>query len=69
MSGSRPFYHGFAWAYDLLVSEPIDARTPAIVSLLCERGMRPWMEMLDAGCGTGWYASELAIRGFRVFGL
>jgi SAM-dependent methyltransferase len=68
MSDPRPIYHRFAWAYDLLVNEPIDARVAAIVSLLNKRGVRPGDEVVDAGCGTGRYASELASRGFRVLG-
>lgn len=68
MSDPRPFYHRFAWAYDLLVNEPIDARIAAIVSLLGKRGVTPGDEVVDAGCGTGRYASELAGRGFRVLG-
>jgi SAM-dependent methyltransferase len=68
MTDPRPFYHRFAWAYDLLVNDPIDARVAAIISLLSKRGVRPCHEVLDAGCGTGRYASELASRGFRVLG-
>jgi SAM-dependent methyltransferase len=68
MGSPRPFYHRFAWAYDLLVNEPIHARAAAMVSLLGKRGVRPCDEVLDAGCGTGRYAFELANRGFRVFG-
>jgi SAM-dependent methyltransferase len=68
MGKPRPFYHRFAWAYDLLVSNPIDARVTAMVSLLGKRGVRPCDDVVDAGCGTGRYARELADRGFRVFG-
>jgi SAM-dependent methyltransferase len=68
MGEPRPFYHRFAWAYDLLVNEPIDARIAAMVSLLDRHGMRPCDEVVDAGCGTGRYARELASRGFRVLG-
>ncbi len=64
----RPFYHRFAWAYDLLLNEPIGARIAAIVSLPGKRGAGPCHEVLDAGCGTGRYASELGGRGFRVLG-
>jgi SAM-dependent methyltransferase len=69
MSDPRPFYHRFAWAYDLLLNEPIGARIAAIVSLLGKRDARPCDEVLDAGCGTGRFASELAGRGFRVLGI
>jgi SAM-dependent methyltransferase len=68
MGEHRPFYHRFAWAYDLLVNEPINARVAAMVSLLGKRGVRPGDEVVDAGCGTGRYACELASRGFRVLG-
>ena len=68
MDDVRPLYHRFAWAYDLLVNEPIDARVAAMVSLLAGRGVRPGDEVVDVGCGTGRYASELAGLGFRVLG-
>jgi SAM-dependent methyltransferase len=68
MDDSRPLYHRFAWAYDLVINEPIDTRLAGIVSLLSQRGVRPPDELLDAGCGTGRYASELAARGFTVSG-
>jgi hypothetical protein len=51
MGEPRPLYHRFAWAYDLLVNEPIDARIAAMVSLLGKRGVRPRDEVVDAGCG------------------
>jgi len=47
----------------------IDARVSAIVSLLIERGVGPDEQILDAGCGTGRYASQLASRGFAVLGI
>lgn len=69
MTDPRPFYHRFAWAYDLLLDEPIDARVAGIVSLLGKRGVRPGAAVLDAGCGSGRYASALAAQGFRVLGV
>jgi 2-polyprenyl-3-methyl-5-hydroxy-6-metoxy-1,4-benzoquinol methylase len=69
MAVPRPFYHRFAWAYDLLVNESIDARVNAIVSILNERGIAPGEQILDAGCGTGRYASHLASRGFDVLAI
>jgi SAM-dependent methyltransferase len=69
MADPRPFYHRFAWAYDLFANEPIGARIAAIVALLNKRGVRPGERVLDAGCGTGRYASELASQGFRVLGV
>jgi ubiquinone/menaquinone biosynthesis C-methylase UbiE len=69
MGDSRPLYHRFAWAYDLIVNQPIDARVAAIVSLFSSRGVRPPDEMLDVGCGTGRYTFELASRGFSISGI
>jgi SAM-dependent methyltransferase len=69
MTVLRPFYHRFAWAYDLLVNGPIDVRVNGIVSLLSNRGVEPGERILDAGCGTGRYASRLANRGFEVLGI
>jgi len=69
MTVPRPFYHRFAWAYDLLVNEPIDARVSAIVSILNAQGISRGEQILDAGCGTGRYASQLASRGFDVLGV
>ena len=36
---------------------------------LVERGVLPGSELLDAGCGTGRYATELARRGYVVHGV
>ena len=36
---------------------------------LVERGVPPGAELLDAGCGTGRYATELARRGYVVHGI
>ena len=36
---------------------------------LVERGVLPGAELLDAGCGTGRYATELARRGYVVHGI
>jgi SAM-dependent methyltransferase len=69
MAEPRPLYHRFAWAYDLLLDEPIDARVDAIAALLAQRGVLPPSRLLDAGCGTGRYASALAHRGFHVVGV
>jgi ubiquinone/menaquinone biosynthesis C-methylase UbiE len=53
----RPYYHRFAWAYDLLQSQPITARIQFIVRELHARGVELPKLILDAGCGTGryWY--------------
>ena len=69
MTDPRPFYHKFAWAYDLLVGEPIEGRAAGIISLLTARGVKPCHIVLDAGCGTGRYACALAGNGFHVVGV
>jgi ubiquinone/menaquinone biosynthesis C-methylase UbiE len=51
------------------VSEPIEARVAAIISLLGKRGVTPPATVLDAGCGTGRYASGLANHGYHVLGV
>jgi SAM-dependent methyltransferase len=65
----RPYYHQFAWAYDLLQADPIAPRVDFIQTVLEQRGITGNSTALDAGCGTGRYASELAKRGFRVCGV
>ena len=66
---SRPFYGSFAWAYDLLSDRPIASECAQIASILSDRGLPAGARLLDAGCGTGRYAVELARRGYRVTGL
>lgn len=66
---SRPFYDSFAWAYDLLSDRPIASECAQIASILSDRGRPSGARLLDAGCGTGRYAVELARRGYRVTGL
>ncbi len=66
---SRTFYGSFAWAYDLLSDRPIAWECTQIASILSERGLPSGARLLDAGCGTGRYAVELARRGYRVTGL
>jgi SAM-dependent methyltransferase len=65
----RPFYTEFAWAYDLLMDRPVRKECGAITAWLIERGVPPGSSVLDAGCGTGRYAIELARRGYRVHGM
>lgn len=65
----RPYYHRFAWAYDLLNAEPITGRIDFIVAQLGQRGVRPPDRLLDAGCGTGRYSIDLAACGFTVLGV
>jgi SAM-dependent methyltransferase len=68
-SAARPFYGRFAWAYDLVSDRPIVEECAHIASIIIDHGLPPDARVLDAGCGTGRYAVELAQRGFRVTGL
>jgi SAM-dependent methyltransferase len=66
---SRPFYGEYAWAFDLLIDRPVRKECAAIAAWLIERGVTPGATLLDAGCGTGRYAGELARRGYAVEGV
>jgi SAM-dependent methyltransferase len=66
---ARPFYGEFAWAYDYLVPRPVAAECAGIAATLARRGLASDAAVLDAGCGTGRYALELARLGYRVTGL
>lgn len=68
-NSSRPFYAEYAWAFDLLVDRPVRKEATAMAAWLRERGVLPGGDLLDAGCGTGRYAVELARRGFVVHGI
>ena len=65
----RPFYYEYAWAYDLLISAPVASQCNFIVEPLATGGASHGARILDAGCGTGNYAVELARRGFAVTGI
>ena len=65
----RPFYAEYAWAFDLLIDRPVRKESAAIAHWLVERGILPGASILDAGCGTGRYAIELARRGYSVHGV
>lgn len=65
----RPFYSEYAWAFDLIIDRPVRKECAAIVEWMIDRGIRPGAEILDAGCGTGRYAIELARRGYAVHGV
>jgi 2-polyprenyl-3-methyl-5-hydroxy-6-metoxy-1,4-benzoquinol methylase len=69
MSGPADTYSGFAAHYDLHGWDWF-ARVygPRIRSLLEERGMRS-SRILDAGCGTGALAIDLAAAGHEVTGV
>jgi len=65
----RPFYSDYAWAFDLIIDRPVRKECATIATWLLERGVRPGATLLDAGCGTGRYAIELARRGYMVHGI
>jgi len=65
----RPFYAEYAWAFDLLIDRPVRKECGVITSWLVDRGVPPGSDILDAGCGTGRYAIELARRGYLVHGI
>jgi SAM-dependent methyltransferase len=66
---NRPFYAEYAWAFDLIIDRPVRKECAAIAQWLIERGALPGSTILDAGCGTGRYAAELARRGYLVHGI
>src|SRR4051812_472062 len=65
----RPFYAEYAWAFDLIIDRPVEKECAVIATWLVRRGILPGAEILDAGCGTGRYARELARRGYIVHGV
>jgi 2-polyprenyl-3-methyl-5-hydroxy-6-metoxy-1,4-benzoquinol methylase len=65
----RSYYHEFAWAYDLLQTDSVAPRVDFIQAVLSRNEITANSTVLDAGCGTGRYATELAKRGFHVFGV
>ncbi len=65
----RPFYGQFAWAYEYLIERPVAKECAAMASKLSRRGVGAGASILDAGCGTGRYAVELARLGYRVTGI
>jgi SAM-dependent methyltransferase len=67
--GTRPFYGDFAWAYDLLVARPVAEECARVALIFSKRGVPSGARVLDAGCGTGRYAIELARHGYRVIGV
>src|SRR5215213_7301030 len=62
----RPFYSDFGWAYDLLVADPVEPWVTLVENALQERGVGLPARILDAGCGTGRHAAEMAARGHDV---
>ena len=69
MESPRPYYHEFEWAYDFLQTDSIVPRVDFIRAVLAQNGLPANSTILDAGCGTGRYATELAKRGFQVCGV
>ena len=65
----RPFYGEYAWAYDLLAGRAVERMCDGIKELLGERGVEAGARVLDAGCGAGHFAVELARRGYSLCGL
>ena len=65
----RPFYAEYAWAFDLLIDRPVRKECAVIARWLVERGVVTGAAILDAGCGTGRYAIEMARRGYVVQGV
>ena len=69
MSALRPLYHGFAWAYDQLVSAPSGPAPDFVAERLRAHGVPAGGSVVDAGCGAGRQAIALAAEGFDVTGL
>jgi 2-polyprenyl-3-methyl-5-hydroxy-6-metoxy-1,4-benzoquinol methylase len=65
----RPFYAEYAWAFDLLIDRPVQQDCRTIGAWLAERGVTPGATLLDAGCGTGRYSTELGRHGYVVHGI
>jgi SAM-dependent methyltransferase len=68
-TSARPFYSEYAWAFDLLIDRPVQQECGTIAAWLGDRGRPAGASILDAGCGTGRYATELNRRGYVVHGI
>jgi 2-polyprenyl-3-methyl-5-hydroxy-6-metoxy-1,4-benzoquinol methylase len=68
-NSARPFYNEYAWAYDLIITQPVAKQCDFIEDALSRRGIVNRARILDAGCGTGSHAIELARRGYTVSGV
>ena len=62
----RPFYHRFAWAYDLIIERTAGPQVEQVARILARHGLSAGSSLVDAGCGTGAYAVGLAGRGYAV---
>jgi len=60
MGTPRPYYHKFAWAYDLLQTDAVAPRVDFIQLVLSQNGIAAHSTILDAGYGTGKYAAEFS---------
>ena len=69
MTGGRPFYESFAWAYDLLADRPVEEECACIAGVLGGLGLPAGARILDAGCATGRYALALEAHGYRATGV
>ncbi len=65
-ASDRPFYASYSWAYDLLVTDPVQPWTDMVSATLDAAGITAPARVLDAGCGTGRHAAGLARRGYRT---
>jgi SAM-dependent methyltransferase len=65
----RPLYHDYAWAYDAVVARPAGPSAADVAAALAARGVPAGSSLVDAGCGSGRHAAELARLGYRVSGV
>src|SRR3954452_9238899 len=65
----RGFYHRFGWAYDLIIERPGGPMVEAVAKAFNDHGVGRGSFLVDAGCGTGAYASGLSRCGFAVTGV
>lgn len=65
-AGDRPFYAAYGRAYDLLITHPVEPWTDLVSAAMDAAGITAPARILDAGCGTGRHAAELARRGYRI---
>jgi SAM-dependent methyltransferase len=65
----RPLYHDYAWAYNAVVAQPAGPTAADVAATLAARGVTAGSSLVDAGCGSGRHAAELARLGYRVTGV